>query len=95
MITIKINVKKIDKTKLFPGKDGALYLDIILIDKEAYGNHYMAIQQIPKEERDAGKKGNILGNGKIIGGSRPNGGDTFASDGPSSGSSVNTDDLPF
>jgi len=93
MITIKINVKKIDKTRLFPGKDGAMYLDIVLIDKQAYGNDYMAIQQISKEERDAGKKGNILGNGKIIGPTRPNSGDTYAS--PAGDSNVNTDDIPF
>ena len=95
MISIKIDVMKIDKSRLFKGKEGAMYLDIILIDKQAYGNDYMAVQQIPKEERDAGKRGNILGNGKIIGAARPNSGDTYASDSSSSESGPSADDLPF
>lgn len=70
MIVAKINVIKIDKSKLFDGKNGAKYLDVCLIEtpNDQYGNDYMAVQGVSKEERDAGKRGEILGNAKIMGG---------------------------
>lgn len=72
MIALKIDVTKINKDKLFPGKNGAKYLDIVLIDREDdYGNHYMVVQSVSKEERLAGERGAILGNGKIIGSDKP------------------------
>lgn len=68
MITLKIDVTKIDKSKLFEGKNGAKYLDIVLMDRDdAYGNNYMVVQSVTKEERLAGKRGAILGNGKNMG----------------------------
>jgi hypothetical protein len=72
MIAIKIDVTKIDKAKLFPGKNGAKYLDIVLLDSQndKYGNDYMAVQSVSKEEREAGQRGAILGNGKNIGAPR-------------------------
>lgn len=93
MITAKINCTKITKSRLFKGKDGAMYLDIVLLPSpnDKYGNDYMVIESITKEEREKGMKGVILGNGKNIGG-----GST-----PQTGNSnytppaVNTDDLPF
>ena len=75
MIKAKINVSKIDKTKLYQGEKGK-YLDIVLLEtiNGQYGD-YMIVQEISKEEREAGKKGAILGNGKIFtkggGGARP------------------------
>lgn len=69
MITLKIDVTKIDKAKLFEGKNGAKYLDIVLMERDdAYGNNYMVVQSVSKEERLAGKRGAILGNGKNVGG---------------------------
>lgn len=74
MITGKIDVTKIDKTKLFkgkPGKDGKcpMYLDIALITtaRSSFGdwrddNTHMIVQSSTKEERAAGKRGAILGN---------------------------------
>ncbi len=68
-ISLKIDVTKVDKSKLFEGKNGAKYLDILLMEREdAYGNNYMAVQSVSKEERLAGKRGAILGNGKNLGG---------------------------
>lgn len=66
MITAKINVSAIDKAKLFKGAKGT-YLDIVLIDTPngQYGD-YMIVQGSTKEEREAGKKGAILGNAKIL-----------------------------
>jgi len=66
-ISCKIDVTKIDKTKLFKGKKGT-YLDAILIEKKSeYGDDYMIVQGVSKEEREAGIKGAILGNAKIHG----------------------------
>ena len=64
MIEIKINVSLIDKARLYPGKQGK-YLTAVLIPTPdgKYGD-YMVVEGISKEEREAGKKGTILGNGK-------------------------------
>lgn len=66
MITAKINVTKIDRAKLFKGEKGT-YLDIVLIDTPngQYGD-YMVVQSVTKEEREAGVRGTILGNGKTV-----------------------------
>lgn len=68
MITAKIDVCKIDKERLFQGKNGAKYLDILLIEtpNDRYGNTHMVVQSVTKEERKAGKKGPILGNAKDL-----------------------------
>ena len=68
MIIAKLDVLKIEKAKLFKGQKG-LYLDIVLIPTPngQYGD-YMVCQSISKDEREAGVKGAILGNGKNVGG---------------------------
>lgn len=74
MLKIKIDVTKIDKARLFRGQKGT-YLDAVAIEtpNSEYGD-YMIVQDVKKEEREAGVKGNILGNIKHVGGigSRPN-----------------------
>jgi hypothetical protein len=67
MITARIDVTKIDKSRLFKGEKGT-YLDIVLIDTPAakYGNDFIVKQSISKEEREAGKDAPILGNGKTL-----------------------------
>lgn len=66
MISISIDYDKIDKTRLFQGKKGT-YLDLVLIERDdQYGNNYMVVESISKEERERGVKGQILGNAKII-----------------------------
>lgn len=67
MITGKINVMKIDKSKLFEGKKGAKWLDIVLIEtpNSEYGD-YMIVQDTSKEDRAKGVKGAILGNAKVF-----------------------------
>ena len=71
IIRCKIDLKKIDKEKLFKGKTGAVYLDCTLLPnrdgQDQYGNHFMIVQDVKKEEREAGVKGAILGNAKIAG----------------------------
>ena len=67
MIKLKIDVTKIDKTKLFKAESGAVYLDVVLIETPtSQYNDYMAVQDLSKEDREAGKKGAILGNAKIL-----------------------------
>lgn len=67
MISARIDVTKIDKARLYEGSKGT-YLDVILIPTPngKFGD-YMIVQQISKEEREQGKKGNALGNAKILG----------------------------
>lgn len=68
-ITCKIDVKKIDKAHLYAGKKGT-YLNVTLIPnkdgKSQYGDDYFIVQDVSKEARDAGEKGAILGNARII-----------------------------
>jgi hypothetical protein len=79
MILGKIDVTKIDKAKLFEGKNGAKYLDVCLIDtpNDKYGNSHMIVQSVSKEEREAGVKGAILGNAKTIGQPAPRSGGSY------------------
>ena len=67
MITLKIDVLKIDKARLFKGEKGT-YLDAVMIETpdNQYGDDYMIVQGVSKEEREAGTRGNILGNAKIF-----------------------------
>lgn len=67
MISLKIDVKKVVKEKLYYGKKGT-YLDAVLIETPAdkYGNDYVIIQSLSEADRKAGQKGAILGNAKIV-----------------------------
>jgi hypothetical protein len=66
-IICKINVTKIDKARLFKGEKGT-YLDIALVptSNSTYGDDFMIVQSVSKEEREAGKKGNIIGNARFV-----------------------------
>ena len=67
MIKLKIDVTKIDKSKLFKGAKGT-YLDAVVFLKDEvdqYGNNGMIVQSITKEEREQGVKGAILGNAQV------------------------------
>ena len=68
-VSLKIDVSKIDKTKLFKGQKGTyldaqVFIDIDQLDQ--YGNSGMITQAVTKEEKDQGVKGNILGNCKVF-----------------------------
>lgn len=68
ILRINIDVTKIDKTALFKGKKGT-YLDVSLLmhaDEDEYGHHGMAVQDLGKERREAGDRGEILGNCKWV-----------------------------
>jgi hypothetical protein len=67
MIKLKIDVTKIDKSKLFKGAKGT-YLDAVVFLKDEadqYGNNGMIVQSRTKEEREQGIKHVILGNAQI------------------------------
>lgn len=70
MITININVTKIDKTALYENKNGK-HLSLVLFEnkkgKDDYGNDGFVTQDLGKERRLAGERGPILGNFKRIG----------------------------
>lgn len=68
---LKINCSRIDKSKLFPGKNGAQYLDAVMWEMDTpdqYGNTHRIVQSVSREERAQGIKGPIIGNGKLLGG---------------------------
>lgn len=69
MIKIKLDVKKIEKRHLFQGAKGT-YLDLVLVEnkdgEDQYGNAGFVAQEVSKEARDNGEKGQILGNYRII-----------------------------
>ena len=64
-ISIKIDVSKIDKDRLFKGAKGT-YLDLTtFIDTDnpgQYGDHGFISQSVSKDEREQNIQGNILGN---------------------------------
>lgn len=68
-VALKIDVTKIDKARLFKGAKGT-YLDATIFldlgEADQYGNHGMITQSVSKEDKDAGIRGEILGNGKIV-----------------------------
>jgi len=68
-VSLRIDVTKIDKEKLYKGAKGT-YLDVTtFIDTDTpdqYGNNGMVTQSTTQEEREAGVKGAILGNNKVF-----------------------------
>ena len=68
-IRVKIDVKKIEKARLYQGTKGT-YLDatvFIEVDqKDQYGNNGMITQDVSKDERQQGVKGAILGNVEVF-----------------------------
>lgn len=64
-LSVKIDVTKIDKSRLFKGEKGT-YLDLttfIDLDNEGqYGDHGFISQSVSKEEREAQVQTPILGN---------------------------------
>tara|TARA_R110000744_G_scaffold16232_1_gene44820 strand:- start:64 stop:453 length:390 start_codon:yes stop_codon:yes gene_type:complete len=69
-LSLKINLSKMDMARIFNGKEGAQYLDATIFvnmdELDQYGNSGMITQDVSKEEKAQGVKGNILGNGKVF-----------------------------
>jgi len=68
-LSVKIDVSKIDKARLFKGEKGT-YLDLTtFIDLEnpsEYGDHGFISQSVSKEEREQKVQTPILGNVKVF-----------------------------
>ena len=68
-ISIRINVEKIDRARLYKGAKGT-YLDLTtfvdLDNKDQYDNNGFIKQSTSKEEREEGVKTEILGNVKVF-----------------------------
>lgn len=69
VIAASINLSKVDKTKFFINKQGEKCLDVVLLESKErkFDNDFMVVQGLPKQDRDAGLKGAILGNAKYLG----------------------------
>jgi hypothetical protein len=68
IINASIRVDKLPKEKFVKGKDGAVYynLTISVNDETRYGNNVAVMDAQTKEEREAKKQRNYLGNGKVV-----------------------------
>ena len=66
--TIKIDLKKIDKSKIFEGKNGSYYeFTVALNDKTSqYGENISVSESQTKEERDAKAPKTFIGGGKVL-----------------------------
>ena len=68
LISASIRVDKLPKEKFIKGKDGAVYynLTVSIQDETRYGNNVAITDSQTKEEREAKKPKNYLGNGKVV-----------------------------
>jgi len=86
---VKVDVSKLDKSHFFQGKNGAIYLDLLLYDnregEDQYGNLGYVKQSVPKDARTGNEP--ILGNFKVL----------VANDKPSEvgAQEKDDDDIPF
>lgn len=68
-VNLKIDVTKIDKTRIFEGKNGK-YVDMVCFidteEQDQFGNHGRIDQAVSKEEKQQGVKGPILGNARVF-----------------------------
>ena len=68
-LSVKIDVTKIDKKRLYEGKKGT-YLDLTTFintdETNEYGDHGFISQSLDKKERDQGLQTPILGNVKVF-----------------------------
>jgi len=68
-VSLKVNLSQIDMQRIFQGQkgqylDATVFIDLDQLDQ--YGNSGMITQDVKKEEKDQGVKGNILGNCKVF-----------------------------
>ena len=95
-ISLNINVKEIDKARLFTGTKGTYLNATVFVDLDQfdeYGNSGMITQDVTKEEREQKVQGAILGNSKVFwkGEGKP----AQATTAPSAPPSAFDDDLAF
>ena len=68
-VSVRIDVSKIDKDRLYKGEKGT-YLDCTTFidteNKDQYDNNGFISESVSKEERDQNVQGTILGNVKVF-----------------------------
>jgi hypothetical protein len=68
IINYSIRVDKLPKEKFVAGKDGAVYLNLTMSvnDETRFGNNASIYISQTKEENEAKKQRNYIGNGKVV-----------------------------
>lgn len=69
MVKYKINLSKVDKKLLLDGDQGVWLFGAIFENRTGtsqYGNDGFIVQDVSKEDREAGKKGPIIGNWSYV-----------------------------
>jgi len=67
LINLSIDVEKLPKQKFVKGKKGTYYnFTIAVNDETRYGNNVSAYDSQTKEEREAKKNRDFIGNGKVV-----------------------------
>ncbi len=87
-----IDLTKVDKSRLKDGK--ILQITTVVDDTTKYGNNVGTYESMSKDEKDAGKKRNYVGNGKVV---WTDGSITVAEkeNAPKKTAAPATEDLPF
>jgi hypothetical protein len=68
LLNLSVDVTKIDKTKLYPGKKGTYLKLTVAVNDEAdqFGNTVSCWQEQSQEERQGQEPKRYLGNGKVF-----------------------------
>ena len=69
IVSISIDLKKIDKSKIIEGKNGAKYYNLNVLvndDFDKYNNNVSVTEPQTKQQREAKEKRTFLGNGRVI-----------------------------
>tara|TARA_R100001079_G_scaffold103297_1_gene69097 strand:- start:211 stop:510 length:300 start_codon:yes stop_codon:yes gene_type:complete len=68
LINFNLRVDKLPKEKFVAGKEGAVYVNLTMAvnDETRYGNNTSVYVAQSKEEREAKKQRQYLGNGKVL-----------------------------
>tara|TARA_R110000787_G_scaffold237580_2_gene343961 strand:- start:617 stop:919 length:303 start_codon:yes stop_codon:yes gene_type:complete len=68
IITYSLRVDQLPKEKFISGKNGAVYVDLVMSvnDETRYGNNASVTISQTQEEREAKKPKQYIGNGKVV-----------------------------
>ena len=68
LINFNLRVDRLPKEKFIAGKEGAVYVNLTMAvnDETRYGNNTSVYVAQSKEEREAKKQRQYLGNGKVL-----------------------------
>jgi hypothetical protein len=97
LISISIDVTKMDKSRFINGKKGVYAnLTVSLNDTpDQYGNDVAVWQSQTKEEREAKENRNFLGNGKVVWSSDNSPAQREHNQAKANGYQPDSDDMPF